>query len=484
MKYGNPMFTAAKKVPTSIGNWKSEFIEFISYTKRGWIMDSYISQVNHTQKEIENITALSCHRLLLNFQGKSAYSSTHEKGVPIRLIKDHMKRFKRHSTLPLILSVFTGLLSFFHQQEFVWSAENDKTPVVYLSTYTGSNTDYIYGEKIESNSQAVVAIIPETRYAKTVKTNMSFDYAESLYQVYTVDDRLFLLDVANPDDFEYTSIDLYDLDPVSFESGERNMIQNEPSQDNFAIVGSIAYYKRHRYYSFGRHHGGEFMVYDLSSPAPGRPQQLLASDHPDNENCLYFSDNGNLYAIYHIEDQLQISRRDLTTGEVAEVLGSFTVNDFEQYDNSWKFDIDSDAAYWARVSDSDDRVELWRYDFVNSPELLFSEVLFNDCGTTLRDLEMDVDNGYVLLYSYFCNYFVLFDSVENTSSKIDVGTASFYNGAILYQDHPEIEESGQNSDNENDGEDGESGNGGGGGCFISEIIGTSQLKKKSIKSRQ
>lgn len=465
------MFAADKKIPTGIEDWNSEFIELVSYSKGDWIMDSYISQINYTQKGIENITVLSCRRLLRNTQGKSVYSSTDKRRVPIRLIQDHIKRFKRHFILSFILSIFAGLLSFFLQQELVWSAENDKTPVVYLSTYTGSNTDYIYGEKIESNSQAIVAIMPETGHAKTVKTNISFDYAESLYQIYTVDDRLFLLDVANPDDFEYTSIDLYVLDPVSFESGERNMIQNEPNQNNFAIVGSNAYYRRHRYYSFGRHHGGEFMVYDLSSPASGRPQQLLADDHPDNRYRQYFSDNGNLYAIYHSEDRIQISRRDLTTGEVAEILGSFIVTDFEQYDNSWKFDIDSDAAYWARVSDLDDRVEIWRYDFVNSPELLFSEVLFNDCGTTLRDLKMDVDNGYVLLYSYFCSYFVLFDSVENTSSKIDVGTASFYNGAILYQDHPEIEETDQNGDNENDGEDGKSGNGGGGGCFISEITG-------------
>ena len=381
-----------------------------------------------------------------------------------------MKNVIRLFHLTLTLVALAGPLSLTIVPETVWGAPDNMTAVVYLAFSTGSNIEHIHGEKIESNSQAVVVLIPETGTAKILEQNTSYDFAKNQLQIYAVDDRLFLLDVSNPHDGEYTDIDLYDLNVTTFERGNRKWITNQPDQDNFAIVAGKAYYRRHRYFKLLiGNRGGEFMVGDLSGSGGVDSLKLLSHDHSDNSPWhKNFSDNGNLYAVYFHEgeDQLQICRRDLTSGEITKVLGDFTITDYEQYER-WAFDIDYGAAFWARHRKSDKQVEIWRYNFTDPPELLFAQVLFDESGPDLYDLQMDVDNGHVLLFSYFCDYIILFDSKAKTSSKIELGMTSAYDGAILYQDHPDMQDTDDDSEkggdeNDDGGDDGGGGGGGGG----------------------
>ena len=323
-------------------------------------------------------------------------------------------------------------------------AQGGETLAIYLASATGSSSQHFMDMEIESKTQIIAVYIPETGESAIIDKNIAPDWAPSKLYLYGLNGRIYIQEVWRELEPSSSHMDVQELNPVTLQKeGTAFSLQDHPSQRTFSIVGSKAYYRR---YSSSRG-GGQFAVFNFSDPNAGnRGQVLLDKFHPDNSAFNnYFSDNGNLYSVYsrYQGDQADFSRRDLTTGVIIDRLGSITFPDVEQY-NWAAFDVSDDAAYIVRTSEADQRVAVCRWDFVNDPELLFSDYVFDESVPSYVYMSgIDVEDGYVLLYNAWNDVMVFFDSEENYWSKIETGLTP-YDAAIVYQPRPDLQNTGTN----------------------------------------
>lgn len=350
-------------------------------------------------------------------------------------------------------------------------ASNGDTTILYLVT-SQSSTSYFaeYGISVEQGTQTMIRLIPDTGSAEVVDTNYSPSYAKSTIRPYTVDGRFFVFQSWSPS--EYTGHHNFtEFDPIT-NNHILSFRVNDPARTYcYAIIDNHYYYRESRVYDFMSrgYLGGDFKHLQFENGTSGTGDFLL--DNNDTENCKgnLHAVNGKLYDAYQDNNQLEVYSRDLTTGKIAETLGSFTVSDSDQYYNRYDFAFDDDSVYWARRRKSDNQIEIWRYDFINQPEFVYGGVTNNIDAIHF----FDVDKGQIALGDQD-GYVLLFDYTKNEYSVIDIGF-SFYDLQIMSKQIAENDSDGTANQEETGG--GESstpvatssdgGSSGGGGCTMS-----------------
>jgi hypothetical protein len=393
-----------------------------------------------------------------------------------------MKALKKRSISIRHVGLITAFLAF---EIFIGASSVQAGTVgLFLDCSTGGETDVFGDIAIETDGKANVLILPELEQGKVINSYSSPDYASNTISSYTVDGRLFF-----KRKWSSGTVGITERDPQSFQVINGFSLNENPgaSEFRFAVVGNQAYYHNNREWDIlAGDIGGQFKVYDFETTVK---ETLLEWGDDDNIGDP-FSDSGNLYSIVteRIDadrSSIQFFKRDLTSGILSEVIGSFLFTGLDGYQFRWDYAVDDGAVYWPVVRTSDKQVEIWRYTFGDElPELIFAAVV----SDKLQQInKIDVDNGQILLTLYedsddpggYSGNVLWYNTLDDEWSLIDTGLHIF-DAEILYYETPPVIDTPEDTSEEDDGNDNtnddsqhnsDGDSGGGGGCFIFSLLG-------------
>ncbi len=305
--------------------------------------------------------------------------------------------------------------------------------LLYLAHSSSSSSyDPGTGLTLEADTQYIFRADTETGDVIIADTNTGYDFANSTIHPYTVDDRFFVRRQWDP--YSYTGHhDYTEFEPLSNTYLNYFDVRNPNanSQGCSAVVGNTYFYQERRNYDyFYGDTGGEFFRYTIGSDTTGT--SLIP--YGDGHNC-----KGNLYSsegsLYDAENYTDVTYGDTialyqrnTTDGLINIAASVAFTDLtaSSYQAPYKYAFDQGVAYWARKHLTDGSTEIWRYDFANNPERIYSGVIPG--FDTLHF--MDADNGYIALGDQDDTVF-LFDTSTGQGEPITIGF-NFYSMQILY----------------------------------------------------
>ena len=261
--------------------------------------------------------------------------------------------------------------------KFTLEILGDGTLLLFLATSQDtSEFNDVIDQEIERSQQSLIRYSVATGAALVIETNTSPEFAPSILHPMVVDDRLFTIDRAT----EANSVNINQRDPATNAIIATGFFSGNTSENCLTIVGNDLYYWDFkesgpfpRSGSFGLKRIETFIN---PSQATSNEKEFLVSFDEDAIGCgrVTQASGGSLYSAWQPFDENTIGffRRDLSTGMITEDLGTFDILDAAEFQEIYTFAFDDDRAYYARTRESGGTFEIWRYDFIDLPRLIFA----------------------------------------------------------------------------------------------------------------
>ncbi len=321
-------------------------------------------------------------------------------------------------------------------------AATTETLQIFIKTTTGVGTTYLPGGiSLESETEYVIRLLPDTLTTSIFDRNYSPSYARSSISPYTIDDRLFIREDIRP--FEpsgshnYTE---YGIDENNSEfNGSATVLTRftvtDPQQLGdgcWAIVGNQYIYKNNRVYdSFARRYIGGDMRQITNVTNNFRGEGTSSSVICLVTGGSLYSTNGNLFSVNFFSSQGLIIAESVPL--VTSTLNNWLINirvSAENYnDESYlRYAFDKDKMYYVRYRTTDSAIEIWTVDLATRNA---EPVKIYDAVTGFPPSYFDVDDGRIVIAGSGQGNVLLLDLINGTERIFDFGV-DIYGVQVLY----------------------------------------------------
>ncbi len=334
------------------------------------------------------------------------------------------------------------------------TAAATETLQIFIKTTTGrSTTSLPGGVSLESETQYIIRLLPDTQAASIFDKNYSPSYATSSISPYTVDDRLFIREDVRPYEpsgsHNYTEYGI-DESGVAFDGSAAVLMQftaRDPSQLGdycWAIVGNQYIYKNRRVREdpFTPYVGGDMrQIRGVTNNFFG---DGTATWRRCTTNSQLYSANGKLHDVFTSIGPATI---DGITGIYTYIEAESSLLNVDYSDSDWNFRtylltdgyddeshlhyaFDEDNMYYVRYRETDSAIEIWTVD--NAPYAYDAEpVKIYDAVPGFEPDYFDVDDGRIVIAESGQGKVLLLDVINGTERIFDLGV-DIYGVQVLF----------------------------------------------------
>ena len=337
------------------------------------------------------------------------------------------------------------------------TATATETLQVFIKTTTGTNTTYFpnIGESLESKTEYIFRLLPDTQAASIFDKNYSPSYATSSISVYTIDDRLFIREDIRP--FEpsgshnYTEYGI-DENDAAFDGSAtvlKRFTINDPSglvDGCWALSGEDYVYRNKRVYDpYNGYVGGDMrQITNVTNGFYGVGTSSEVRCFEDGVVTLY-SEKGKFYRVFvtlgpvivngETKTQLRIEPDGLRLdgrkgGYITNI--SLPGENYSTSSNLRHFAFDNGKFYFSLYRDTDGAIEIWEATRIPDETNKDTEpVKIYDAVTGFKPVYFDVDDGKIVVAGSGQSKFLLLDTINGTERIFDVGV-KIYNIQVLF----------------------------------------------------
>ncbi|VAX09473.1 hypothetical protein MNBD_GAMMA25-2491 [hydrothermal vent metagenome] len=329
-----------------------------------------------------------------------------------------------------------------------------ETLQIFIKTTTGrSTTSLPGGVSLESETEYVVRLLPDTLTTSIFDKNYSPSYATSSIMPYTVDDRLFIREDIRPYEpsgsHNYTEYGI-DESGSAFDGSAAVLMQftaRDPNQLGdycWAIVGDQYIYKNRRVREdpFTPYVGGDMrQIRGITNNFFG---DGTATERRCTSSSKLYSANGKLHDVFTFTGPVRI---DGVTRKTTNIDAESSLLSVDYFDSAWNFKtflpaedyddeshlrygFDKDNMYYVRYRTTDSAIEIWTVD--NAPYAYDAEpIKIYDAATGFTPDYFDVDDGRIVIAGSGQGKVLLLDVINGTERIFDFGV-DIYGVQVLY----------------------------------------------------
>lgn len=338
------------------------------------------------------------------------------------------------------------------------TATATETLQVFIKTTTGTNTTYFpnIGESLQSRTEYIFRLLPDTQAASIFDKNYSPSYATSSISAYTIDDRLFIREDIRP--FEpsgshnYTEYGI-DENDAAFDGSAtvlKRFTINDPSglvDGCWALSGEDYVYMNKRVYdSFYGYVGGDMrQITNVTNGFYGVGTSSEVRCFEDGGITTLYSEKGKFYRVIanislvvidgETKTQLRIELMNfLLNGRQGGYITNISLpgENYSTSSNLRHFAFDNGKFYFSLYRDTDGAIEIWEATRIPDETNKDTEpVKIYDAVTGFKPVYFDVDDGKIVVAGSGQSKFLLLDTINGTERIFDVGV-KIYNIQVLF----------------------------------------------------